>query len=82
VLPVGGSVSNAVWNFPQADNTLVSKWTGSGFDVYLFDSSLGIDPRNWYDSSGNVGRNAPSFNVADGFFINAQAPIQWKQSLP
>jgi len=81
-LPIGGSVTNSPWNFPTVDGTFVNKWTGSNYDVYYYDASQGIDPRNWYGSDTVTGRDAPSFNVADGFFFNAPSPATWSQSLP
>jgi hypothetical protein len=82
-LPISGSVTNAPWNFPTLDGMFVNKWTGSAYDVYYFDSTLGIDPRNWYGADTVTGRNAPSFNVGEGFFLNNPAAASpWAQSLP
>jgi hypothetical protein len=81
-LPVGGSVTNAIWNFPTVDGTFVNKWTGAAYDVYYYDASAGIDPRNWYGADTVTGRDAPSFNIADGFFFNAPSATTWPQSLP
>ncbi|TAL02252.1 MAG: hypothetical protein EPO07_07555 [Verrucomicrobia bacterium] len=81
-LPVGGAVTNSGWSFPTVDGTSVSKWVGAAFDVWIYDGSLGITPDGWYADDGVTPKAAPSFTVGEGFFFNAPAPAQWKQSLP
>lgn len=81
-LPVGGAVTNSGWSFPTTDGALVSKWTGSSFNVWTYDSTVGIAADNWYSDDGFTPKAAPAFNVGEGFFYNAPAAGQWKQSLP
>jgi hypothetical protein len=84
ILPVGGSATNAgpsTLNIPLSDNTFILQWNGSGYNTFLFDTSLGIDPGNWYDQNLN-GVSPPSFVVGQGFFISPGVPANWTQTLP
>jgi len=79
-LAVGGSVTNAAMNLPLTDNTYILQWNGSGYNTYLYDSGLGIDPGNWYDGDLNA-VVPPSFDVGIGFFISPGTPGNWSQVL-
>jgi hypothetical protein len=79
-LPVGGSITNAGWNFPLQDGIIVNRWNGSGYSSFYYEN--GLTGTGWAtDSSGSVELPAPSFNVAEGFFYNS-AGGNWIQSLP
>jgi hypothetical protein len=79
-LPVGGSVTNAAWNFPMPDGLYVSKWNGGGFNTSYHEA--GVSPTDWAaDSGGSPPYTPPSFNVGEGFFYNAPSTVQWSQSL-
>jgi hypothetical protein len=80
VLPVGGSVTNAGWNFPLQDGIIVNKWVGNGYSSSYYEN--GLTGTGWAtDSSGAVELPAPSFEVAEGFFYNS-AGVTWQQTLP
>ena len=81
VLPVGGYVTNSATNLKLADGTYVNQWTGSKFNTFYFDSSLGIAPDGWYQSDGLTPGAPPQLNIGQSMYINGPAAIVWQQHL-
>lgn len=55
------------------DGTILSFWTGSAFDSWYFDSTLGIAPDGWYAADGVTPRTAPLLPPGKGFYLNPPA---------
>jgi len=81
-IPVGGAVTNSVFNLPLTDGSTVLQWTGSGYTTYFYDSTVGISANNWYLADQITPGPVPSFNVADGFFFSPGSLGNWNQTLP
>jgi len=74
-LPVSGSVTQAIFNFPTVDGQSVFKWTGSAYDVYYFESG------DWFARDTVTPRPPPSVTVGEGFFFKTPSGTSWTQWL-
>jgi len=81
VIPASGAVSNAVINLYPPDGTQLFQWTGTGFLVSLYDTSIGADENNWYNGDATDVAPTPNIKVGEGFFLLPGATYNWKQTL-
>jgi hypothetical protein len=86
VLPLGGSVTNTLFNPPVEDGTTFYTWNGAGYTATLYSPSLGVAfgwPTPWGDPNTFVSLPPPSVSVGAGFFIfEPDANAVWTQTLP
>ena len=53
------------------DGTIISKWTGSSYDVFYYEVGLyEWASNNWYHSDTTTPRSAPVLNPGEGFWLN------------
>jgi hypothetical protein len=81
VLPVAGAVSNAVINFYPPNGTQLFQWTGTGFNVSTYDTTVGADANNWYNGDESDTAPTPTINVGEGYFVLPSSTWNWQQSL-
>ena len=81
LLPVAGSVSNAIVNFFPPDGTQLFQWTGNGYLVSGYDASIGASAANWYDGGFSVVAPVPTITVGEGYFVLPPTTYKWVQGL-
>jgi len=88
-IPYGGDLSGTSVNFVPPDGTLVLQWnpTASSFVSYGYDSTIGVNPDNWYTGDFTAISPTPQAAPGGGFFavpggFGAAGTYKWVQSLP
>jgi hypothetical protein len=85
VLPVGGSVTNVIWNLQPNDGDVYLTYNGSGYAQVLYSpfwQSIYSQPTPWLDPNTFTTVPAPSLSVGQGFFYyNSVSTNSWVQIL-
>jgi hypothetical protein len=79
-LPVGGPLTNSLYNFNPPDGTAILQFNGSGY-VYTYKDFSAL-PDQFYMSDYGTPTNPPSLNVGAGIFLQPPTSYKWIQSLP
>jgi len=72
VNPLSVGVSNGANEIFSSlpDGSSILTWNGAGYDVFYYDSSLGISPNNWYLADGFTPGPIPTLQPGKGFFLS------------
>ena len=60
---------NEVFGTQLPDGTQLFQWNGAGFDVSLYDTTIGASTNNWYNGDGSAIAPIPVINPGKGYFL-------------
>jgi hypothetical protein len=81
LVPVAGAVSNATINLYPPNGSQLFQWTGTGYLISTYDTSIGADDNNWYNGDASDVAPTPVISVGDGFFLLPPSAYTWTESL-
>jgi hypothetical protein len=82
-IPYAGSLTNTAINFNPPNQSQIFIWNGHGFDVSTYDPGLAASlsvSSPWFNGDESDFANAPSINVAQGYFVLPIGAWKWIQS--
>jgi hypothetical protein len=83
-IPLGGSVTNGIFDAPLEDGSTFVIWNGGSYDQTLYSPSLQSAlslPSPWMDPNSFAPLDPPTLSVGQGFFLYSPNQTTWVQTL-